>query len=108
MFSKDLIPIIHDIKLAHSKDHDTADDNLSVDDLERMEEAIKSQKTLHGRLHELAKMIAVLVRAKQTDQNMDSAEAIVNSGAQNKDATEMLLSQSEYIEPDARKRRRNR
>lgn len=104
---RDLIPILEDIKKKHLGDPETSDGKvLTAEDMEKMKEAVSSQKTRKSRLHQLASSMAALIRVKAHTENTAKAEKVLSSGGQDTEVMTDLLLKSELVEPDARKRRR--
>ena len=105
IFTKELTGILDGIKEAHAKDRETADPIFTAEQLKEIAEAGFSHK------NQVARGIAVIttaLRLKMNERNMKSAEKFLISGGEDEEALSDLLSQSELVESDARKRRRKR
>lgn len=104
---KDLMPILEDIKKAHRSDPETSNGPiLTADMMENLKSSFEAVETKDEALHELSSTIASVIKVKGTEANIDNVQNVLISNGQDTKAIEDMLSRSELIEPNARKRRR--
>ena len=99
--SKSFLKVLGDIKLKH-KDYASTCDNQ--DSSQELNELIEVYKNAQGSsLRKLMATISYSFKVKMNEKNLKNAEEVINEEALGK-----FLGQSPIVEPDARKRRRNK
>ena len=101
LIANDFLPILEDIKNAHTDDKETSDGGYTLEDYEKIAEAAQSSNGIKG-------LIAAIKTAFHIKKSpLKDTDQLITNGELNEDAAAKLLSQSEIVEPNARKRRRN-
>ena len=100
LIANDFLPILEDIKNAHTDDKETSDGGYTLEDYEKIAEAAQSSNGIRG-------LIAAIKTAFHIKKSpLKDTDQLITNGELNEDVAAKLLSQSEIVEPNARKRRR--
>ena len=104
LLANDLMPILEDIKKDHKRDSTTSDGGYTLEEYEKIAESAQSVKGVKG----LVKAVLTALKIKKTSIDDEKPKQLITEEGLNEKIAEELLSKSELVEPDARKRRRNK
>ena len=104
VLTKDLIPILADIKTAHKKDPTTSDGGYSAEDILHIIEVVTNTKG--GKRKKISAMYNELFRLGHSKKNIDRTAEILSKEDFDVDDVAELISRSKLIEPNVREARR--
>ena len=104
VLTKDLIPILADIKAAHKKDPTTSDGGYSAEDILHIIEVVMNTKG--GKRKKISAMYNELLRIGHSKKNIDRTAEILSKEDFDVDDAAELISRSKLIEPNVREARR--
>ena len=101
LIANDFLPILEDIKNDHKDDKETSDGGYTLEDYEKIAETAQSSNGIKGLI------VAIKTAFHIKKSPLKDTDQLITNGELNEDAATKLLSQSDLVEPNARKRRRN-
>ena len=101
ILSRDLLPVLADIKSAHKKDAGTSDAMFDASLIQTLTDTVQNQSG--GKVKKMAALINAIMNMRKTSSNMETAEKTLEDPSP--ENISEVINRSDLIEPNPRKRK---